>query len=163
MSNFRDNTVVMCPKTQHYGWVIISTMKAAQTAFGDNLKRLREERRWSQAELAQKTAISPKTISRLETYVSWPTHDTVDILAKAFNVPLTSFFVDRTNPDENLDPNFVSSISWKLSQLLLMHGQMGTTSVLHQLDNMIQNGTFTMEAYYELLNAQDEKKSAGDK
>lgn len=55
-----------------------------------NVKRLREERNWSQGQLAEKAGTSKVIISQIEKGDSNPTINTIWKLAKAFSLPYTS-------------------------------------------------------------------------
>lgn len=163
MSFFRDIYATQVSKDTTVWLRYNEFMKKKNEVFGGNLKRLREERNLTQDELSKMTGVSPKTISRLEKGQTWPNGSTVDSLLKIFNVPVSAFFTDHTNEPGSIDPNIISSISWKIYNLLSLHGQVGTTSVLNSMDRMIQNGSFSMDAYYELLSAPDKKETKDDK
>ena len=55
-------------------------------AFSDNLKRLRQDRFWPQAELARRAGISKYTVMRLEAGTSVPSMRTVNAIAEALGV-----------------------------------------------------------------------------
>lgn len=65
-------------------------------AFADNLRRLRQERFLSQAELAQKAGLHPISITELETGKRAPYARTVRRLAEALEVRPQ----DLASPDE---------------------------------------------------------------
>ena len=54
--------------------------------FGDKLKRLRESREWSQAELARRSGITKSAISTYELDMRTPSADVVRALSKVFGV-----------------------------------------------------------------------------
>lgn len=56
----------------------------------ENVKRLREERSWSQSQLADRAGTSKVIISQIEKGDSNPTINTIWKLAKAFSLPYTS-------------------------------------------------------------------------
>lgn len=56
----------------------------------ENVRRLREERSWSQSRLAEKAGTSKVIISQIEKGDSNPTINTIWKLAKAFSLPYTS-------------------------------------------------------------------------
>ena len=58
--------------------------------FNVNLKKLRKEKKWSQAELAKKSGISIGAIGNYESGSRQPTWDSVQRIAKAICVPLTA-------------------------------------------------------------------------
>jgi transcriptional regulator with XRE-family HTH domain len=57
-----------------------------QIVFGEKLTKLREQRRWSQADLSERADIGIKHISSLENGHSEPCLSTLVKLAKAFNL-----------------------------------------------------------------------------
>ena len=54
--------------------------------FGDKLKRLRESREWSQAELARRSGVTKSAISTYELDMRTPSADVVRAFAKVFGV-----------------------------------------------------------------------------
>lgn len=58
-------------------------------AFGQYLRFLREERQWSQQELADRADITKKTIYRIETAQTAPTLDVLICLAEGLEMPLS--------------------------------------------------------------------------
>ena len=58
-------------------------------AFGRHLRALREARKWSQQELADRADIAKKTIYRIETAQTAPTLDLLVCLAEGLEVPLS--------------------------------------------------------------------------
>lgn len=58
-------------------------------SIGENLKRVREEKGITQAELAERAAISVYTISRIEVDATrYPRRETLAVLAKELGVPV---------------------------------------------------------------------------
>jgi len=53
------------------------------------LKALRQEREWTQADLAKRAKVSPGYLARLETHRHDPKLSTLVKLAKALGVPVT--------------------------------------------------------------------------
>jgi transcriptional regulator with XRE-family HTH domain len=60
-------------------------------AFGEQLARLREQRRMSQVALARRAALSQSTISKLEAGARNPSLATMECLAAAFDLSLEQF------------------------------------------------------------------------
>lgn len=60
----------------------------ARKRFAMNLKRIREQRKMSQATLAEKAGVSREYIARLETGHHDPPLSTVEKLAEALGVPI---------------------------------------------------------------------------
>lgn len=54
--------------------------------FGNNLKTLRLQKKWTQAQLAQKLGITKSVISAYETGLRLPSYDILIHIAKIFNV-----------------------------------------------------------------------------
>lgn len=53
---------------------------------GEYIKRLRNDRGWSQRMLSYKTGLSNAAISKIENGIRIPTIDSLSVIAKAFNV-----------------------------------------------------------------------------
>ncbi|MCC2545480.1 helix-turn-helix domain-containing protein [Hymenobacter sp. BT175] len=68
----------------------LATVKnpAGIQAFGDHLRRLRQARKWSQAELSLQADIAELTVYRIEKAKFAVTLDVLLSLARAFQVPL---------------------------------------------------------------------------
>lgn len=64
---------------------------AARHAFelGEKVRQLREERQWSQKELAKRTGMSQPAIARFEAGGTTPTLTVLDRMARAFDMRLT--------------------------------------------------------------------------
>lgn len=63
-------------------------------AFPDKLKKLREEHKFTQVDLAKKLGVTQRTISYYETGKGQPSMDAVNSLAKIFNVSLDYLLSD---------------------------------------------------------------------
>src|SRR3989337_891314 len=73
-----------------------NAVKETKTLFGKRVRALRKNKGLSQEELAEKTDISSKYLSRVEMGQHFPSIDTLDKLANALKVDLKDFFmVDR--------------------------------------------------------------------
>lgn len=70
------------------------------------IAQLREERGWSQAELAHRTGLRIATISAFENGKGNPKLSTLQDLAAAFNVPVLDLF-----EDEGADPQIAEIVS----------------------------------------------------
>ena len=64
--------------------------------FGENLKRIRKERRMTQEEMAEKLHTSKQVISRYENGQRIPRADVAARYAETLNVPLSSLISERT-------------------------------------------------------------------
>jgi transcriptional regulator with XRE-family HTH domain len=60
--------------------------------FKDNLKRLREEAKYTQEELARKLFVSRSAVAKWEQGRGIPKEETIEDIAKIFNVPISSFY-----------------------------------------------------------------------
>ena len=61
---------------------------ASIAAFGTHLRKLREERGWSQQELADVADVTKKTVYRIETAQTSATLDVLVCLAEGLEIPL---------------------------------------------------------------------------
>ena len=67
----------------------------------NRLKTFREDRGWSQGELARRLGVSRQTINAVETDKYDPSLPLALRLAKLFAVPVDQIFIDRWNPEES--------------------------------------------------------------
>jgi transcriptional regulator with XRE-family HTH domain len=72
-------------------------MLSIQKIVGENIKRLRERKMWTQQELSDLTGISQATISHVEKGHRWPSIETVEILADWFDVDPSELFQANKN------------------------------------------------------------------
>ena len=70
--------------------------------FGERLKRLRQERNWSQAQLARKLETHQKQISGYERGVHLPSTDLLIRIAQLFNVSLDYLAFDDRDEDRRV-------------------------------------------------------------
>jgi transcriptional regulator with XRE-family HTH domain len=81
--------------------------KKIRAILSANLKKLRNRREWSQMDLAEKANISMNFVSEIERGRKWPYPETLQNLAKAFNIAVYELFKpeDESDPDirEHLD------------------------------------------------------------
>lgn len=66
----------------------------------NRLKQIREQRGWSQGELARRIGVSRQTINCVETDKYDPSLPLALRLAKLFAVPVDQLFIDHWNPEE---------------------------------------------------------------
>ena len=76
-------------------------MDKTKKLLGGRIKEIRKLRRLSQEELAERVAIDPKHLSRIEVGRGFPSLDTLENLAKCLNVDLKDFF-DYSHKDGSL-------------------------------------------------------------
>jgi len=63
-----------------------------KTALGNRVRRLREQKNMKQYQLAEEIDRSIDGLSLIERGENWPSAETVDRLAHAFNIPVTDLF-----------------------------------------------------------------------
>jgi transcriptional regulator with XRE-family HTH domain len=76
------------------GWV----MTNIREVLAKNLKKFRQERKWSQAKLAEKTGTSTHYIGMLETKFKFPSSEMIHKLAAALRVDPTELFFKEADP-----------------------------------------------------------------
>lgn len=88
------------------------------TSIGENIKRLRNERDWSQAELGEKIGKTRTAIWQYERGETEPRMGVVEDLARVFGVP-KSEIVDR-----HVEYSFVNFVSDEESELVELYRRM---------------------------------------
>lgn len=68
---------------------------------GNNIRRLRQERGWSQTELGNRIGVGLKTIARYEKAASAPSFHSLDSLAEAFGVSISTLFEEHDDEEVN--------------------------------------------------------------
>ena len=76
---------------------------------GAAIRRLREEKGMTQAELAKKIDVSPKTVSKWETAKGLPDISLLDPLAAALDVSVTELLSGNTVINRNISANMLRS------------------------------------------------------
>ena len=76
---------------------------------GTTIRRLREAKEMTQAELAEKIDVSPKTISKWETAKGLPDISLLDPLAAALDVSVTELISGNTVANRNISANMLRS------------------------------------------------------
>lgn len=78
---------------------------------GQNIKRIREDRKITQAQLAEIADVSVSTIARLEIGQGFSTLKTIEQVANALNVEIETIFdVNVINPSNINEENFVKEL-----------------------------------------------------
>lgn len=77
-----------------------SSLQGAGTALNNRLRTFREERGWSQSELARRVGVSRQTINAVETDKYDPSLPLALRLAQLFGVDVTAIFIDDWEPEE---------------------------------------------------------------
>jgi transcriptional regulator with XRE-family HTH domain len=86
---------------------------------GKNIRLFRKKERLTLDELSKKTAISPSFLSNIESGIKQPTLITIEKIAQALNINLTSLFIKREKEtiesidDTTLTLNIIKMISEK--------------------------------------------------
>jgi DNA-binding XRE family transcriptional regulator/desulfoferrodoxin (superoxide reductase-like protein) len=76
---------------------------------GATIKRLREQKNMTQAQLAEKIDVSPKTVSKWETSKGLPDISLLDALAAALDVSLMELMSGNTVMNQNISGNMLRS------------------------------------------------------
>src|SRR5215212_9582471 len=95
---------------------------------GENLRRIRKERRMGQVELGERSGVAQQTISGIENDYREPHASTLRKLAEALRVPLAAFF-----QEDDDDPDGLAGRTWaELDRLHDAHdaGQIDTETSL---------------------------------
>lgn len=72
---------------------------------GQTIKKLREKKNLTQNMLAEKLAVSDKTVSKWETGRGYPDITLIEDIAKVFNVSITELFSGDTIENKNVSSN----------------------------------------------------------
>lgn len=80
-----------------------------QYVTGSVIKKLREQRHLTQAELAEKLLVSDKTVSKWETGKGFPDITLLEPLAKAFDVSITELISGDAITNTNVSANMLRS------------------------------------------------------
>ncbi|MBR5229245.1 MAG: helix-turn-helix domain-containing protein [Firmicutes bacterium] len=76
---------------------------------GATIKRLRENKNMTQADLAEKIGVSPKTVSKWETAKGFPDISLLDALAAALEVSIMELMSGNTIVNRNISANMMRS------------------------------------------------------
>ncbi|BCJ50075.1 DNA-binding protein [Actinoplanes sp. NBRC 14428] len=98
-----------------------------QVALGGRLRRLREERAMSAAELARASGVARATLSKIEAGQGNPTLDTIGALAAALRLPLVDLVAELAPPSVRLDRSPAPTEPTPSQQLLTRVGGSGMT------------------------------------
>ncbi len=114
---------------RHYGYSV--KKEVSIMSLGNKVKQLRQEKGWSQDELAFHASIDGRQISRYENDKVTPSVDVVIKLAKAFDVSVDHLLIDDA-PKRPLHEPF-SKLTEKIMHLENMSEE-DETSLLHVLN-----------------------------
>ena len=90
-----------------------------RAVLGENLRKFRNRRDWSQMELAEKADISMNFLSEIERGNKWPYPDTLQNLAAALDVEVFELFKDEAiagNNDKGYMNRYSNDISIAVEQ-----------------------------------------------
>ena len=73
-------------------------MEGIRKVFGRNVRKYRELRKWSQAELAEKIDISTAFMTHIEHGTRGVSMETIELIARCFEIPYTLLFEDESVP-----------------------------------------------------------------
>lgn len=69
------------------------------TILGNNIKRIRKEKEWTQEYLAEKAGISVPFMTQIELARKQPSLEVIEKIAKALDVPYDVLFINDVSPD----------------------------------------------------------------
>jgi transcriptional regulator with XRE-family HTH domain len=102
----------------------------------EKIRKLRTEKKWSQAELAEKLDITPGHITRLETGKFTPSTEVVRKLSRIFDVS-ADFLLDDSI-DNEYDQNVINSPLMKRIQLISSLDKQQQEAIMTIIDSMIK-------------------------
>ena len=76
-------------------------MKEIRKVFGQNVRKFRQTRNWSQAELAEKIDISDAFMAHIERGTRGASMETIELLARCFEIPYTALFEENMSETTN--------------------------------------------------------------
>ena len=76
-------------------------MKGLKTVFGENVRKFRLLKKWSQAELAEKIEVSDAFLAHVERGTRGVSMETIELLARCFEIPYTALFEENSNSSGN--------------------------------------------------------------
>ena len=115
------------------------------TDFGPRLRNLRQERGWTQVELAERAVVTPRAINHYETSGQFPPAPVVMQLAEAFDISMDAMMgrteLKKPKPSKD-DPNLLKDADdrrlWKKFRQLKELGDRDQQTVLRTLAAIIQ-------------------------
>ena len=76
-------------------------MEGIKKIFGTNVRKFRQAKNWSQAELAEKIDISDAFMAHIERGSRGASMETIELLARCFEIPYTALFEEENAPTAN--------------------------------------------------------------
>lgn len=74
-------------------------MERIREIFGQNVRKYRRARSWSQAELAEKLDVSDAFVAHIERGSRGASLETIEMLAHCLEIPYTALFEEQTEED----------------------------------------------------------------
>jgi transcriptional regulator with XRE-family HTH domain len=97
---------------------------------GGHIKRLREERGWSQPRLAVEAGVAVSAVSQIENGRRSPNVSTLDKLAEAFGVDVADFFLPKSQAQLPLEPEAAGLAAVE------PHGKLAAAMVLEEVTRL---------------------------
>ena len=72
-------------------------MEGIRKVFGENVRKFRQLKNWSQAELAEKIDISPVFMTHIEHGTRGASMETIELIARCFEIPYTALFEEKND------------------------------------------------------------------
>jgi len=127
-------------------------------SLGNKLRRLRQQRRWTQRELGDRASISTPHISSMERGLRNPSLVYAERLANAFKVPLEYFCTEHKSMSlEDLLP-VAHSFSPTLHKLMLNESFAPYSSTVENLKCLDEEGRQVVDALISALAKKDNNK-----
>ena len=76
-------------------------MEGIRIVFGKNVRKYRQARNWSQAELAEKIDVSDAFMAHIERGTRGASMETIELLARCFEIPYTALFEEKPSQSAN--------------------------------------------------------------
>ena len=76
-------------------------MEEIRKIFGQNVRKYRQARNWSQAELAEKIDVSDAFMAHIERGTRGASMETIELIARCFEIPYTALFEEKPSQSAN--------------------------------------------------------------
>ncbi len=81
-------------------------MAGVKKIFGENVRKFRQAKNWTQAELAEKIEISDAFLAHIERGTRGASMETIELLARCFGIPYTALFEEEKDKNTNYSEIF---------------------------------------------------------
>lgn len=92
-------------------------MKGIKKLFGENVRKFRLLKKWSQAELAEKVDVSDAFLAHIERGTRGASMETIELLARCLEIPYTALFEENTENTPNYN-DFLFTLEKELKNKL---------------------------------------------